>query len=118
MDPKRELQEARRHPRSPLGTKGVARFADGRSIPILVLDVSYGGVRIEIARAVDARFLLGKSLTIDIPSLVERSRGHLSPLAAEVVWAKTRENGRTWAGLRFTPAASTTLRLQVPGLGN
>lgn len=111
MNARSKPSEGRRHPRSPLGSRGIVRFADGGELIGVVDDVSYGGARIDVAAGAEPRPLVGKSVTLEVPLLTERSGGRLGVLAATVVWSKPAGNGRAAIGLRFGLAASAKLKL-------
>jgi len=117
VKPQKKVLEQRRHPRLPLGTKGWLHFPDERKLEGVFLDISYGGVKIEVSRSIEPRFLVGQAVRVEVPMLTEQSAGRLGKLLATVRWARARDNGRLWLGLQFSDATSASLRLVVPNLG-
>jgi hypothetical protein len=106
----------RAHPRSLLGAKGTLASAAGERFAALFVDVSFGGVGARVAGTVEPVRLVGKVFTVDIPALVERSRGRIGMLTGAVRWARRAEDGAVEVGLRFTAASSARLRLVLSSL--
>jgi hypothetical protein len=108
--PKQSIAELRKHPRSALGTKGRLRFADGREISAVFVDVSFGGTYAEITATEPVAFV-GKDVSVEIPSLIERSQGRLGRLMGKVLWAKPAASGRIALGLRFSSQSTAKLKV-------
>lgn len=107
--------EQRRHPRSTLGAKGVVRFADGRTVPAMFGDVSFGGVSAEIAGSSEPATYIGKDVSVEIPSLVERSQGRLGVLTGKIVRERRIETGRVSLGVRFSAGVTAKLKIVLSG---
>lgn len=107
--------EQRRHPRSALGAKGIVRFADGRTVPAVFGDVSFGGISAEIATPIDPRALVGREISVEIPSLAERSQVRLGVLTGKIVWAKRTGPGRVGFGVRFSAGLTAKLKIVLSG---
>lgn len=107
--------ELRRHPRTPLGAKGIVRFSDGRTLSAMFGDVSFGGVSAEIASNSKPAAYVGKEVSVEIPSLVERSQGRVGVLTGKIAWAKQAGAGRIAFGLRFALGVTAKLKAVLSG---
>ena len=112
---KEKAAELRRHPRTSLGAKGIVRFSDGRTLSVVFGDVSFGGVSAEIASNSEPVAYVGMEVSVEIPSLVERSQGRLGVLTGKIAWAKRAGAGRIALGLRFSLAVTAKLKAVLSG---
>jgi glycerophosphoryl diester phosphodiesterase len=108
--PKRARAEHRAHPRSSLGTKGVLRFADGKEIAAIVLDVSFGGAKIEIVQTGDPQRLVGQTLTLDVPTITDDAQGRVGLLNGKIVRAERRDGSKISLGIRFAEGTASRLK--------